>query len=89
VDIMFVVGSQESANTKNLADVAKPGVGPDAVYIVQDADQVGDAFNNWYAENDMSFARVGITAGTSTPIEVVKDVETKLKELLYEREGSD
>jgi len=89
VDIMFVVGSQESANTKNLADVAKPGVGPDAVYIVQDADQVGEAFNNWYVENDMSFARVGVTAGTSTPIEVVKDVETKLKELLYERENSD
>jgi len=89
VDMMFVVGSQESANTKNLADVAKPGVGPEFVHIVQDVDQVGEALSDWYVENDMAFPRVGITAGTSTPIEVVKDVETKLKELLYERENSD
>ena len=88
VDMMFVVGSQESANTKNLADVAKPGVGPDFVYIVQDVDQVGEALSNWYVENDMASPRVGVTAGTSTPIEVVKEVVTKLKELLYERENS-
>lgn len=89
VDMMFVVGSQESANTKNLADVAKPGVGPDFVYIVQDVDQVGEALSNWYVENDMAFPRVGVTAGTSTPIEVVEEVVTKLKELLYERESGD
>jgi len=88
VDMMFVVGSQESANTKNLADVARPGVGPDFVYIVQDVDQVGDALSNWYVENDMAFPRVGVTAGTSTPIEVVNEVVTKLKDLLYERENS-
>lgn len=89
VDVMFVVGSQESANTKNLADVARPGVGSEFVYIVQDVDQVGDALSNWYVENEMAFPRVGVTAGTSTPIEVVKEVVTKLKELLYERENSD
>ena len=89
VDIMFVVGSQESANTKNLADVAKPGVGSEFVFIVQDVDQVGEAFNRWYDEDKTSFPTIGITAGTSTPIEVVKEVETKLKELLYERESSD
>jgi len=89
VDMMFVVGSQESANTKNLADVAKPGVGPDFVYIVQDVDQVGEALSKWFVENDMASPRVGVTAGTSTPIEVVKEVETKLKDLLYERKNSD
>jgi len=88
VDMMFVVGSQESANTKNLADVARPGVGPDSVYIVQDVDQVGDALSNWYVENEMAFPRVGVTGGTSTPIEVVNEVVTKLKDLLYERENS-
>jgi len=89
VDMMFVVGSQESANTKNLADVAKPGVGPDFVYIVQNVDQVGEALSDWYVENDMASPRVGVTGGTSTPIEVVQEVVTKLKELLYERENSD
>ncbi|KKM18408.1 hypothetical protein LCGC14_1665920, partial [marine sediment metagenome] len=89
VDMMFVVGSQESANTKNLADVAKPGVGPQFVCIVQDVDQVGEALSDWFVENEMAFPRVGVTAGTSTPIEVVEEVVTKLKELLYERESGD
>jgi len=89
VDMMFVVGSQESANTKNMADVAKPGVGPDFVCIVQDVDQVGEALSDWFVENEMAFPRVGVTAGTSTPIEVVEEVVTKLKELLYERESGD
>jgi len=89
VDMMFVVGSQESANTKNLADVAKPGVGPEFVYIVQDVDQIGEALGDWFVENEMAFPRVGVTAGTSTPIEVVEEIVSKLKELLYERENSD
>ena len=89
VDMMFVVGSQESANTKNLADVAKPGVGPQFVCIVQDVDQIGEALSDWFVENEMAFPRVGVTAGTSTPIEVVREVVNKLKELLYERESGD
>lgn len=89
VDMMFVVGSQESANTQNLADVAKPGVGSQFVYIVQDTDQIGPALSDWFVENEMAFPRVGVTGGTSTPIEVVQEVVTKLKELLYERESGD
>ena len=89
VDMMFVVGSQESANTKNLADVARPGVGSQFVYIVQDVDQIGEALSDWFVENEMAFPRVGVTAGTSTPIEVVEEIVGKLKELLYERENSD
>jgi len=88
VDMMFVVGSQESANTKNLADVARPEAGPLYVRIVQDVDQIDEALGDWYVESDLAFPRVGVTAGTSTPIEVVKEVVTKLKELLYERENS-
>lgn len=83
VDIMFVVGSQESANTKNLADVARPGVDSQFVYIVQSTDQVGSALSDWFVENEYVIPRVGVTAGTSTPIEVVKEVVDKLKELLY------
>ena len=86
VDMMFVVGSQESANTSNLADVARPGVGFNFVYIVQDTDQIGAALSDWYVENEMTVPRVGVTGGTSTPIEVVQEIVTKLKELLYEHE---
>ena len=94
VDMIFVVGSQESANTRNLDTVARQSitrargmVEPWAVSIVQGTDQVGEALSDWFVENDMAFPRVGVTAGTSTPIEVVKEVVTKLKELLYERES--
>ncbi len=89
VDMMLVVGSQESANTKNLADVAIPGVGQGCVYIVQGVDQVEEALNDWLVENEMTSPKVGVTAGTSTPIEVVKEVVIKIKELLYERESGD
>ena len=89
VDMMFVVGSQESANTKNLAHVARHGVESQFVRIVQNVDQIGEALSDWFVENEMAFPRVGVTAGTSTPIEVVEEVVTKLKELLYERENSD
>jgi len=96
VDMMFVVGSQESANTKNLETVCRRAitrsegmVQPWSVTLVQDVDQVGEALSDWFVENDMAFPRVGVTAGTSTPIEVVQEVVTKLKELLYERESGD
>jgi len=95
VDMMFVVGSQGSANTRNLEVVcrqaitrAKGVVEPWAVTLVQNVDQVGEALSDWFVENDMVFPRIGVTGGTSTPIEVVKEVVTKLKELLYERENS-
>jgi len=95
VDMMFVVGSQESANTRNLEAMcrqaitrAKGIVEPWAVTLVQNVDQVGEALSDWFVENDMAFPRIGVTAGTSTPIEVVQEVITKLKELLYERENS-
>jgi len=94
VDMMFVVGSQESANTRNLDTVcrqtitrAKGMVEPWAVTLVQNTDQVRDVLSDWFVENEMAFPIVGVTAGTSTPIEVVKEVVNKLKELLYERES--
>ncbi|KKM98788.1 hypothetical protein LCGC14_1154400 [marine sediment metagenome] len=88
VDLMLVVGSLESANTANLATVAKPGAGADNVLIIQNADQVTAALGNWYAEAgfpsreavETSF-RIGITAGTSTPIKTVNEVVAQVKEI--------
>jgi len=92
VDMMFVVGSQESANTRNLETVCRQSMGmvdKYAVTLVQNVDQVGEALSDWFVENEMAFPRIGVTAGTSTPIDVVKEVVTKLKELMYERESGD
>jgi len=99
VDIMLVVGSQESANTKNLATVAKqimskkaPYIDAEAVFIVQNEEHVGKAWANWseihkaYLNQDsITLVNVGITAGTSTPMEVVEKVVKKVKELLNGR----
>ena len=101
VDMMFVVGSRESANTRNLETVcrraithARGMVEPWGVTLVQNTDQVGEALSDWFVEkgtiyrwSEMDFPKIGVTAGTSTPIEVVKEVVNKLKELLYERES--
>ncbi|KKM22399.1 hypothetical protein LCGC14_1625710 [marine sediment metagenome] len=94
VDMMIVVGSQESANTRNLEMVCRQAitraqgmVEPWAVTLVQDVDQVGETLSDWWIENEMAFPRVGVTGGTSTPIEVVNEVVNKLKELLFERES--
>ncbi|MBA7633852.1 4-hydroxy-3-methylbut-2-enyl diphosphate reductase [subsurface metagenome] len=96
VDIMFVVGSKESANTRNLETVCRRSithsegmVQPWSVALAQDEDQVGHAISEWYVENDMAFPKVGVTAGTSTPIEVVEKVVEKAKELTGGSKDSD
>ncbi len=95
VDVMLVVGSLESANTANLATVAKPGAGADSVFIIQKADQVIDTMGRWWAAGDWerrgsaelridskaAVFTVGITAGTSTPIVTVDEVVYQVKEI--------
>lgn len=109
VDIMLVVGSRESANTMNLADVAKPGVGANRVYIVQGPDQVAQVLSDWFHDEEKfaemarspagnggrALPRFGVTAGTSTPIEVVRKVveviekvSDKIEEKVYGRKDS-
>lgn len=84
-DIMLVVGSQESANTNNLASVAKLGTGADAVFTVQNEGQVASALGQWAVSYDKVIRNVGITAGTSTPMEVVTKVVRKVEELINGR----
>lgn len=90
VDMMLVVGSQESANTKNLASVAKPVLGAGNVLIIQNADQVKQAMGDWWVQAggaersgmELGF-RIGVTAGTSTPIEVVDQVVQQVREMFH------
>jgi len=91
VDIMFVVGSQASANTNNLARVCMEApiggtkdpfdqVPDQRVYIVQGPDQVEQAIGDWVGRRGQQPKLAGLTAGTSTPIEVVEAVVQRLKE---------
>ncbi len=73
VDILFVVGSQKSANTANLARVCEEVL--HKVYTIQGPDQV--AVPIWRRQG----RGAGVTAGTSTPIEMVEAVVQKLREV--------
>lgn len=72
VDLMFVIGGRESANTRHLAEVSREeGV---ETYHVESA---GDIQPEWLAGHE----RVGVTAGASTPDDAVDAVVARLREL--------
>jgi 4-hydroxy-3-methylbut-2-enyl diphosphate reductase len=73
VDMMFVVGSKESANTRNLERACLQALEPFKIKLIQNETQVEDALNEYVS-------RVGVTAGTSTPIEVVEGVIEVIQE---------
>ncbi|MEX2158545.1 MAG: 4-hydroxy-3-methylbut-2-enyl diphosphate reductase [Dehalococcoidia bacterium] len=72
VDLMFVIGGKESANTRHLAEVAREqGV---ETYHVESA---ADIQSQWLDGHE----RVGVTAGASTPDATVQSVVARLREL--------
>jgi 4-hydroxy-3-methylbut-2-enyl diphosphate reductase len=69
VDVLIVVGSRTSANTRKLTETCvATGV---TTYHIESADELQDA---WLTEGS-SF---GVTAGASTPDEVIEDVVRRL-----------
>jgi len=68
-DVMLVVGSKNSANTRRLAEIAKKL--NTETYHIEDAMQVDP---NWFTGR----TSVGIAAGASTPVEVVEEVVKKI-----------
>lgn len=75
VDAMVVVGGRESANTAHLVEICQEIV---PTHHVEDADDIEPS---WFAE----CARVGVTAGASTPAEQIEAVRKRLEEI--SREG--
>lgn len=71
VDLMFVVGGKDSANTKRLARIcAEKGV---ATFHIENAAEIEPA-------SLQGHSRIGITAGASTPDEVIDEVLVALNE---------
>lgn len=77
VDVMIVVGGKASANTANLASIARDAGA--VTYHVEDASEVDPT---WLHHT----MRVGIAAGASTPDRLIEEVVAKVKEI-DEREG--
>lgn len=73
VDLMIVVGSQNSSNSKRLVEVALEA-GAQKAYLVDYASQIDD---NWFD----GVNTVGVTSGASVPDILVREVLDHLKEV--------
>ncbi|MDR2644922.1 MAG: 4-hydroxy-3-methylbut-2-enyl diphosphate reductase [Endomicrobium sp.] len=76
VDLMIVIGGKNSGNTTRLAEICKAQT---ETYHIETIDELDDKwFNN--------IKTVGLTAGASTPDNIIKSVQRRLGEILgYER----
>ena len=72
VDLMLIVGSKTSANTKRLVEIAQMSKKP--VYHVENPGQLK---RRWF----FGIKKVGIAGGTSAPDWLIKDVIKKLKRI--------
>ena len=77
VDLMIVIGGYNSSNTKKLVHVCgEKGI---EAHHIESFDQLD---KNWFINKQ----HVGITAGTSTPENVINEVHTKILEIAEEVE---
>lgn len=73
VDAVVVVGGRHSSNTRRLAEICAGATGV-PTHLVESAQELEAG---WFA----GVRRVGLTAGASTPEEVIAEVERRLKEM--------
>lgn len=72
VEVMIVVGGKNSANTTQLAQLCMSMSIP--TYHIETASEIKD---EWF----FNAAKVGITAGASTPDWIIKEVEKRIKDI--------
>lgn len=75
-DAMVVIGSRNSSNTRKLFEICKQAC-PSTFYV----QSVGDLDFNSFT----SFRCVGITAGASTPRNIIEEVQNKMAEENFEQ----
>lgn len=73
---MIVIGGESSSNTKKLFEISKEKC--ENTYYIQ-------TLSDLDLSSLKSFRRVGITAGASTPNNIIKEVHTKMSELSFEQ----
>ncbi len=80
VDVMYVIGGHNSANTKRLAEISANTDTP--TFHIETVDEI-----NW--ENIKNVNKIGITAGASTPDWIIKEVLEIMSEEKKEVEGKE
>lgn len=76
VDLMLVIGSRQSSNTLKLYAVSKRNL--DQTFLIEDASDIGPKILR-AAE---SAHIIGITAGASTPGDLIQEVKTRMSETI-------
>jgi len=76
VDLMLIVGSQTSANSKRLAQISQAICGRS--YLINSAD---DIQIDWFDENGRPIETVGLSAGASTPDFLIEGAIDSLKKI--------
>lgn len=70
VDLVLIVGGRKSSNTQKLFEISKK-INPNTKLVTDES----EIDLTWFSETD----RVGITAGASTPEEIIQKIENKLR----------
>ncbi|GHT52268.1 4-hydroxy-3-methylbut-2-enyl diphosphate reductase [Endomicrobiia bacterium] len=76
VDLMIVIGGKNSGNTTRLAQICGTKT---KTYHVETTD---DLKEQWFKKIE----NVGLTAGASTPVWIIKDIEKRVKEIGLKRQ---
>jgi 4-hydroxy-3-methylbut-2-enyl diphosphate reductase len=80
VELMLIVGSKTSANSKRLVQISKAIC--NRSYLI---DSANDIIPGWLSPNDGKIESVGLTAGASTPDFLIDGAIEKLKKLTENR----
>ncbi len=75
-DKMVIVGGRESSNTAKLRDICSPLC---TTYLVETA---GEIDRRWFRQGET----VGVTAGASTPADIIKEVHFTMSEIVNNSE---
>ena len=74
-DVMVVIGSKTSSNTKKLFDICSDRCA--LTYLVGSAAEVGPLLSVW---RERKVSRIGVTAGASTPVSIIREVIQTMSE---------
>ena len=88
-DVMLVVGGKKSSNTKKLADISREHC--KATYLIEKADEldekeIASLCKETLAQPNSVFT-VGITAGASTPDDILEEVKVRASEIIITASG--
>lgn len=75
--VMVIVGGRQSSNTAKLRDVCEPFA---SAYLVESAAELSAA---WFA----GVRSAGLTAGASTPADIIKEVQSTMSEIMNEEKN--